>query len=212
MMIIGVGRTTSGSNNRRTASMAIHSIPEADVRVKLTPFRMTYHDLHIPAGTVSDFSTSCEIATTYANTLEQAVKFRLFYVLSHYHGLGSGFRLKVHGGAQDGMVIHERDENVDSDTMGRAFDPPIELADIGQLEFGCQFDNPRAVDVGWGIGDQEMCVMAGFAETDMAFDASVGDGTGSMVGVDGEGVTRFTGPCNMLAFPWEHDKEGGVGP
>ena len=193
------------------ANMTIHTIPEPSVTTKLTPFRMTYHDLHIPTGGKSEFSSSCDIANTYANTIHQPTKFKLYYVLSHYHSLGSNFRLTVHGGGTDGVNIHERDENLSSDTMGRAFDPPLELDDIGQLEFGCTFDNMRGAEVGWGIGDQEMCVMAGFAESDMAFDASVGDGTGEMVGVDGD-VTKFTGPCNMLAFPWEHDKEGGVGP
>ena len=85
------------------------------------------------------------------------------------------------------------------------------LDDLTGLTFGCEFENPRPDEVGWGIGDQEMCVMAGFAETKMAFDAVVSDGAGSVTGTQ-DGIVMNTGACGLIGFPWYHDKEGGTGP
>jgi hypothetical protein len=193
------------------STITIRSIPEAEVTVKLTPFRLTYHDLHLPAGSVSNFSTSCDVASEYQRRIGEPMKFELYYVLSHYHTLGTAFRLGVTGGAMDGTRIYERIGEAAGDSLGHAFDPPIDLADFTGLTYGCEYENPNGVEVGWGIGDQEMCVMAGFADTNMAFDANVEDGTGAAVGTEGD-VVQNTGPCSLIGFPWFHDKAGGVGP
>jgi hypothetical protein len=194
-----------------TSTITLHSVPVADVTVKLTPFRLTYHDLHLPAGQVSNFSTTCDVASEYQRRIGEPLQFRLYHVLSHYHTLGTAFRLSVAGGSQDGVQLFERVGEANGDTLGRALDPPMDLSDMTGLTFGCEYDNPRAVEVGWGIGDQEMCVMAGFAETKMAFDAIVEDGDNTVVGTT-EGVVQNTGTCTLSGFPWYHDKEGGVGP
>jgi hypothetical protein len=201
----------TGAEVTTASSATIHSIPATDVQVKLTPFRMTYHDLHIPEMAQSEFSGSCDLATPYAALIGEPMQFRLHHLLSHYHTLGTNFRMALTGGDRDGEIIHERSGSAGSDTFGITFDPPLELADMGGLRFTCGYQNMRNVEVGWGIGDQEMCVVAGFAETRMAFDAIVADGTGEMMGMNGA-VIEHEGPCSVRAFPWNHDQEGGVGP
>ena len=193
------------------STITINSLPEAEISIKLTPFRLTYHDLHLSPEAVSNFYTSCDVASEYQARIGEPMQFTLYYVLSHYHTLGTAFRLGVTGGAMDGVQIYERVGEAGGDSLGHGFDPPLELHDFTGLTYGCEFDNPRSVEVGWGIGDQEMCVMLGFAETKMAFVTDVNRGEGQVVGTQ-DGVVQNTGPCSLTGFPWYHDKEGGVGP
>ncbi|MGB1700497.1 MAG: hypothetical protein ACPHRO_11120, partial [Nannocystaceae bacterium] len=89
---------------------------------------------------------------------------------------------------------------------GRTFDPPLDLSDINGFSFTCGYDNWRDVNIGWGIGDQEMCVMLGLAESDRLIDASVTAGT-TAVGTDGE-IINFEGQCGYLIV----NKNGAQGP
>jgi hypothetical protein len=95
---------------------------------------------------------------------------------------------------------------------GTPIDQPIDLAAIGAtgLRMTCGFDNPRSAEVGWGIGDQEMCVIALQAVTTIGFEGDVNDGAdvrGSVVG----GEVQHSGTCTMTAFPWDFNKPGGQG-
>ncbi len=96
------------------------------------------------------------------------------------------------------------------ENFGTPIDPPLDLAAAGArgLRFVCGFDNPTEEVVGWGIGDQEMCVLALQARTNMAWDGDVHEGDGAQVGT-AEREAQFSGPCTLLAFPWDHDKPGG---
>jgi hypothetical protein len=99
------------------------------------------------------------------------------------------------------------------DNAGHTIDPPFDMAAAGArgVRLRCGFDNPRDVPVGWGIGDQEMCVMALQAVTDIGWDGDVADGTGQKVGVAADGEVQYQGPCSITAFPWDFEKPGGTG-
>jgi len=130
-------------------------------------------------------------------------------VLSHYHQLGSYTQLEIAGGPRDGEVIMRHDGF--GENFGFAVDPPLDLAAAGAqgVRFTCGFQNPRMAQVGWGIGDQEMCVVALQAKTDLGWDGDVKRGTGTRLGPDGSGEIDYGGPCDLLAFPWDFDKPGG---
>ena len=99
------------------------------------------------------------------------------------------------------------------ENFGIAIDPPLDLAAAGAtgLRYTCGFDNPTSDVVRWGIGDQEMCVIALQADTDMGWQGDVGRGNGSMVGVEPDGEILHEGPCSMFGVPWDHAKPGGDG-
>jgi hypothetical protein len=96
---------------------------------------------------------------------------------------------------------------------GTAITPAVDLAALGAtgLRMTCGYDNPRDVSVGWGIGDQEMCVMALQAVTDIGFDAEVADGTDMALGAAPNGEMRHAGACSVREFPWDFNKPGGQG-
>jgi hypothetical protein len=209
--LIGASHLLNASDAPVVTDMRIElsTLPADRVLASLAPARITYHDLALQPRSRSSFSTDCMVADVHEQVLDAPWEYELYYVLSHYHELGAYTQLEIVGGSRDGEVIFRHDGY--GDNFGVAVDPPLDLAADGArgLRFTCGFDNPRDEVVGWGIGDQEMCVLALQARTNMGWDGSVGDGKGAQTGVADDGEVEFAGPCAVLGFPWDHAKEGG---
>ena len=211
--IIGASHLLNTSDDAVTTTMhlAITTIPTAQVTAKLAPARISYYDLHIAPTAHSAFKAECDLSAAYDKLLHRPLVYKLYFVLTHYHSLGIYQQLEIFGGPRDGEVIMRNDGF--GDNAGHAIDPPLDLAAAGAkgVRLTCGFNNPRSAEVGWGIGDQEMCVMALQAVTDFAFDAAVSHGTGMQTGVSPTGEVENQGPCAVTAFPWDFNKPGGQG-
>lgn len=209
--LIGSSHLLNTSDEAVTTTMrlAIKTVPPSQVTAKLAPARMTYHDLTIPPQAKSSFTMECDIANAYDDVWHRALEYKLYYVLVHYHSLGIYQQLEIMGGPRDGEIVMRHDGY--GDNAGHAIEPPLDLAAAGAtgLRLTCGFDNPRTKEVGWGIGDQEMCVMALQAVTDIGWDATVN--TGALTGTSPSGEKQYAGACDMLAFPWDFAKPGGQG-
>jgi hypothetical protein len=192
--VIGQTHILNASSEQITtqARMQLHTIPGDDVSVPLNPFRLNYGDLHIPPRSTAEFTGECNIQDRLPDA---ELDLNLYYVMPHYHYLGSQFRLEVFGGDRDGEVIVQHD----GEPHGYTLDPPASLRGADGVRFTCRYENSRDDEVGYGIGDQEMCVMLGFAEADIILDGAVGEGTISAGEKDG--VRQFNGPCNVIAAP-----------
>lgn len=192
-----------------TMHLRIHTIPPDDVEAKMAPARIQYHDLKIDPMARSSFTTSCLFADDHMATTGQPLQYELHYVLSHYHGLGRYAELQIAGGPNDGEVIMRHDGY--GENFGVALDPPVDLAAKGALglRFTCGYENPRNDVVGWGIGDQEMCVVALQARTEFAFEGDVPRDGGALVGPSGDGEIRYEGDCRLQGFQWDFTKAGG---
>jgi hypothetical protein len=209
--IIGASHLLNASDAAITTTMhlQIDTIPPDEVTAKLAPGRIQYHDLHLDSTSKSSFTTECDIASAMAK-LNAPFQYKLMYTLTHYHQLGMYQQLEILGGPMDGTVVMRHDGY--GNNAGTPIEQPIDLAAIGAtgLRLTCGFDNPRSAEVGWGIGDQEMCVIALQAVTSIGFEGAVIDGTdvrGSVVG----GEVEHSGACAMTAFPWDFNKPGGQG-
>lgn len=209
--VIGSSHLLNASSEPVTTTMhlQLHTIPPAQVTAKMAPARIQYHDLMLDPQSKSSFTTECLFGDQYQTQIGKPFAYELHYALSHYHGLGSYARLEIAGGPRDGEVIMEHTGF--GENFGKAIEPPLDLAAAGArgVRFTCGFNNPRDTTVGWGIGDQEMCVIALQARTEMAWDGDVRRGTGTRMGVDEGGEVDYQGPCQLLAFPWDFDKAGG---
>jgi hypothetical protein len=102
------------------------------------------------------------------------------------------------GGPLAGQSVYEL-YGFNGEANGGVFDPPLDMTGVSGLRFTCGYDNWRDVNVGWGIGDQEMCVMLGLAESEVMMDITVNGGS-TAVG-EQDGIFMFEGPCGMLAVP-----------
>ena len=188
-------------------NLSLYALEEKDVKVKLAPFHMVYTGLAIPPHASSRFAGSCDLESKFSAN-GSPFNMNIYFVLPHYHALGKSFFLDVLGGPKDGERIFEVGA-YDGEAHGRAYDPPYSVDGATGLSFGCDFTNPRDDEIHYGLGDQEMCEMLGFAETPVAFESDVKSAEPD--GKDGT-TSLFTGPCDTLAFKWDQDKPGGTGP
>lgn len=167
------------------------------VEVVAAPFRLTYYDLDIPPFTEARFTSTCALANTYENAAGKPFDLQLYYVLPHYHYLGNYFDLTVRGGPRDGESVFRLD-GFNAGANGAPFPDPIDLTGAEGFSFTCGFDNWTDKNIGWGIGDQEMCVMLGLADSAVLMDGSAG--SNQVVGTDGE-ILLNESSCNVLGLP-----------
>jgi hypothetical protein len=174
-------------------NLDIELIALDSVQTALQPVSMTYFDLDLAAGQRTAVRSDCEFAAENGGPLD----FRVHYVMPHYHELGVGLTLEAIGGEHDGEPIYETGTLI-GEPLGGTLDPPFDLAGASGLRFGCTFDNSREVPVGWGIGDQEMCVLLAFVDSPLMWAAYVDDSS-APVGEE-DGATVFEGPCDVASF------------
>ena len=172
----------------------LSTIPPAQVTAPLAPFRLTYFDLDLPARSRSEFGGACDLTATHERLAGGPLDLELHYILPHYHALGYRFELSQVGGDGDGDTLYEID-GAYGEPLGHTFAEPIDFGARGAtgIRFACGYDNPGDESVGWGIGDQEMCVALGFAETAVAFDGTVDSGAMDHTAPDGTAI--HTGSC-----------------
>lgn len=186
--------------------LTLDLIHPREVDAVLTPMRLSYLDLDIPASSRVRNSGACDFRSYLAgNDPSLWDRLKIHYALPHYHGLGDYFDLRVFGGENDGQTLYQL-EGFDAEANGRTYDPPLELEGSDGLAFTCGYDNFRSEDVGWGVGDQEMCVMLLLVESDMLLDGSVISGS-HFVGTEDD-IKHFEGSCFVIGYP----RSGSQGP
>ncbi|MBX3181599.1 MAG: hypothetical protein KIT72_12990 [Polyangiaceae bacterium] len=176
----------------------VRTLPAEQVTEVLRPISMTNMLLDIPPQSRSRFDMSCPIAPSYQEQLGTTPDFELFYVLPHYHELGAGLRLSMVGGTRDDVTIFETRGGV-GDPLGATLNPPVRFAGAEGVRLTCEYDNPRDVAVGYGIGDQEMCVFLAFTNSPLTL-AATSFGVNQERGLEA-GVHVFDTPCLPLAVP-----------
>ena len=200
--IIAYAHLLNTTSTAATTEMRVdlQTLPAEQIDTRLLPFRLDYTDLKIPAQSQARFGGSCNIAATHEASVGTPFELKLHWALPHYHALGDHFSLRLAGGDRDGELLFELD-GVYGEPLGYGFDEPFDVAAAGAhgLSFTCGYTNPTDTEVGYGIGDQEMCVMLGFAESGMLFDGLID--TGDSLEIDGTGVTHGSGPCSVVGVP-----------
>jgi hypothetical protein len=178
----------------------LHAIHPARVKTVMAPFRVTYYDLSIVPESESRFTARCMFREPYESVARVPLDLKLYWLLPHTHELGNFFEVKVIGGPRDGEVLLRLD-GFDAEGHGKAFDPPVDFSDAEGIEVTCGYQNPRPVEVGWGIGDQEMCEMLGMADARLLMDMAVREDGAPVEPSPVDGIPHFTGPCTFLTVP-----------
>lgn len=185
------------------ARMTLGLTHPKDVDVVLAPFRLTYYDLEIPPESEARFTGECNLADIYESATDGEFDMELYYALPHFHELGNYFNLELLGGPRDGEQLLEL-QGFDAEANGKVFDPPVDLSGSDGFRFTCGYDNPRDEEVTWGIGGDEMCVMLGFADSQLMMDASVQ--SGSEDGTE-DGIIYESGSCGVLPIDKNEDQD-----
>lgn len=197
----------SASNATGSVKLNLYSIPKEQVAHKLVPFHLDYEGLAIPPHAKSRFVGECTLTDKFAAGGDTFTP-QVYYILPHTHAMAAGFFLEILGGPHDGEKIIQLGP-YDGEAHGRVFYKPIDMTGAEGYRFGCEYHSDRDSVVKWGFGDQEMCELLGFAESNTAFESRITSASPS--GMDGD-VQLFSAPCSTLAFPWDHTKGGGPVP
>jgi hypothetical protein len=187
------------------ATLKVKAIPKAEVKTQLVPFRMIYHDLHVPPHAKSNFRTDCDFQTAQGGKPFNAT---LYYMQVHYHQMGTAGKLWTYGGPDDGKLLTQ----YEGIPAGEVLSPPLVIKDAKGLSWDCSYNNTGSTELVWADDDylQEMCFWFGFIDGETAFAAQVGDGDNMVDGMDGD-VVLNSGYCAVAAVPWK-DKPGGEPP
>jgi hypothetical protein len=192
------------------ARISLYPLPAAEVKVKLAPFHLGFTALDIPPMTASRSQAQCELDSAFQSAFNHDLNAKLYYILPHYHALGTHFFVTHMGGSRDGQTVFDASGAI-GEARGLAFDPPLDLSGDDGLRFGCDFDNETPDTVGWGFGNQEMCELLGFTDSSLAWTSEVRSVKPDTT-APATAMPTFTGPCGTLAFTYDFNKAGGPGP
>lgn len=184
----------TGNEIDASISLNLHTIPEDQVEARLAPLALTYNTLDIPPLAKSRFTGTCDVSAAYGGQLD----FSIYYVLPHYHILGTGMGFSALRDGQEQILFD--DQSPIGTPLGKIMDPPISVDGATQLRFSCDYTNPRDTSVGTGIGDQEMCIILAFTDAPMTFGGGVLD-SNAVVGTDADGRVLNEGDCSVVAVP-----------
>ncbi len=145
--------------------MVLRPIAEADVTKQLAGISFENQALALPPNMESRFSVECDFTERHNFLYGRDPDFNIFYALAHYHELGTA--LTIEAVKPDGQATTVfTTETAVGDAMGGPLAPAFSMAGYTKLRMTCEYYNPRAQTVRWGIGDQEMCVFLAFSDSD----------------------------------------------
>jgi len=182
---------TSDSPVEDTAlTFSVYTTDADSVEVPLFPASFTNEALSIPPMARSRFHMDCRLSA-------QRDGLNLYYVLPHFHSLGDYFALSLQGGERDGEVLFESETPI-GEPLGMAFDPPLRIDGADAMRMTCGFSSDRDEVVGYGIGDQEMCVVLLYHDADAKF-GGIGFGDSTQGEADGD-VEQFDASCTAIGL------------
>jgi len=182
-------------------SLTLEPLAPASVTTTLAGFVLEDHGLAIPPGQTSRFTVDCNLDPKHEELLGRSLDFNIYYVLPHYHALGAGLTVEALRDGDGGADPVWTTEHRIGDALGGPLDPPMSLSGHSRLRLSCTFDNPRDATVGWGIGDQEMCMALMFSDSPYTWQAGYFDEASAPgSGVSHDGLVEFTAPsCDVRA-------------
>jgi hypothetical protein len=186
-------------------ALTLRPIAQSEVTHVLAALSFENESIALPPHAKSRFTVECDLEPRHEALFGRPVDFKLYYALPHYHALGIGETFEAIRDDGTADTIWETASRI-GDRLGGTIDPPFDMTGHGKLRFDCEFDNPRDTTVGWGVGDQEMCIIVAYTDSTYTWGGGVvtPDDPGSgVMGVDG--VVDFTAPaCQVLVSDAEH--------
>ncbi len=181
-------------------TITLTPIAESAVTTPLAGISFEDHALGLPPNAQSRFTLDCDLNGADQNppAAWPAPSFKLYYGLAHYHALGTG--MTVEGVTADGTAstIFQTTSTI-GDALGGPIDPLFDMTGYSRIRFSCDYYNSTSAVVGWGNGNQEMCVFLAFTDSTYNWgggaidDDPPGDPT-----MDGN-VFTYTHACSVYA-------------
>ncbi len=129
-------------------------IDEKKMKQEVAPFTWIYTSFRIPPKAQNyEIRGQCKIPRPM----------HIIQVLPHMHRMGRSITSGYVGGPKDGQLwLSSRGYDPDNGVMV-AYDPAIDTSVSEELFFTCAWNNSTNKELVWGIGDDEMCQIFGYA-------------------------------------------------
>jgi len=147
-----------------TPKIAIQPILESDVKTLMAGISFEDQALALPAMMASRFSVECDLTERHQAIFGRSPDFNIYYALAHYHEHGTKLTIDAIKPTGETATVFTTANKV-GDVLGGPIDPPFSMAGYTKLRMSCEFYNPTPKVVGWGVGDQEMCVFLAFSDS-----------------------------------------------
>jgi hypothetical protein len=183
-----------------TPTIRLTTIAQSEVKTLLSAISFEDHALALPSRMQSRFSTECDLAPASNQQFQRDPDFKVYYALAHYHALGIGLQLEAVKPDGTTTMVFTTASRV-GDTLGGPVAPSFDMTGYTRLRLTCDYFNPRDAVVGWGVGDQEMCVFLAFS------DSKANWGGGALATDPGapttgsDGVMSYSQSCTVFALP-----------
>ena len=130
------------------------TIDETKVTREVAPFIWRYGNFSLPARSSSTVTGSCNFGGNAMHIVS---------VLPHMHATGVRFTAGFLGGNLDGQLFLDSKGYDPSGGVRLSYDPAIDLSQGDGATFSCTWKNTFDKTLSEGIGDDEMCMLFGYA-------------------------------------------------
>ncbi len=142
-----------------------YTIDESTLTTELAPFAWELTNFSIPPHTQQTFAGSCNFPTGM----------HIVNVLPHMHKLGVEFDAAFMGGPLDGQKFLESPGYDPEKGVQQQYDPAIDLSQGNGMTMSCTWNNVTDQTVTEGVGNNEMCIIFGYAYPPaQTFSATIG--------------------------------------
>lgn len=129
------------------------TVDESKIEHLLGPFAWTLDGWEIPPLQEYSAAGSCNVLGPT----------HLVHVLPHMHRMGRAFTGELIGGEHDGLrFLDSTGYDPDNGVMVE-YDPPLDLSVADKFRFSCTWQNTLDKTLYNGVGDNEMCILFGYA-------------------------------------------------
>jgi hypothetical protein len=129
------------------------TVDEEKVDHLLAPFAWVLHDWEIPPMSEYTAAASCDVPGPMS----------LVHVLPHMHRMGRSFRAELEGGPHDGVPFLSSPGYDPENGVMLEYAPPLDLSVAERFRFSCTWRNTLDKPLVYGDGDNEMCILFGYA-------------------------------------------------
>lgn len=148
------------------------TIDEAKVAHLLGPFAWLLHGWEIPP--MSEY--------TISGTCNTPGPMHLVHVMPHMHRMGKAFTAELVGGEHDGLRFLDSPGYDPESGVMLEYQPSLDLSIADGFRFSCTWHNTLDKPLQYGTGDNEMCILFGYAyPIDKSYSALSSGGSGCVV-------------------------------
>lgn len=185
--------------------LTITPIRERDVTTVLAGLSFENMSIALPPHATSRFTLTCDLGPRHEALFGRPVDFKIYYALPHYHALGAGMTFEALRDTDGGSDVIWETTHTIGDSLGGPRDPVFDMTGHSKLRFSCTFANPRDATVKWGVGDQEMCIIVAYTDSQYTWGGGIPDVEDPGAGVTNAGVVDFTSTaCQVFTADASH--------